>query len=121
MNKLKRVKRLYETSKSYEDGYYECICDEDGEIFGEYFDYEDGGVFNITGFCFKSEWIGLLFHQKNVWHYSFLEPGKQITKEEYDLDYKKYLAKYRLGLYVPDSFLCLFIFLKDYEEPRDFS
>ena len=121
MNKLKRVKKLYDTSQSYEDGYYECLCDEEGEIFGEYFAYENGDILTIKGFCFNSEWIGFVCHAGNNWHYSFLEPGKQITKEEFDLDYKKYLSKYRLGLDVPDSFLCLFILLKDYEEPRDFS
>jgi len=119
--KLKRIKKLYETSHSYEDGYYDCICDEDENILGEYRAYSGtGGNIDIFGFCYNNEWVGCCYYDSFCRYYSFLTIGKQIEKDEFEMDYKKYLVKYRLGLEVPEAFLCLTRFLKDYEEPKDY-
>ncbi len=109
---LKKVKYTYGTSVQ---GSYISFGDKNNTLYGQYFGYDECGNLTHKGFCFCNAWVGEFIFKDNYFYYSFLNPGETITKEEFNIDYKKYLAKYRLGLNVPEGFLCTLIFLKDYE------
>jgi hypothetical protein len=100
------------------NNYYDTIMDENENCFGEYMAYEEGNIY-CRGFAYKDKWVGKLKYGYNLQdsaYYSFLEYEKEISEEQFNYEYRKYLVKHRLGEEVPESFLCLFRYLKDYEE-----
>ena len=118
---LRRVKRkLKGDSKVITNNYFDAIMDVYESCMGEYMSYE-GGFLYCKGFGYKDNWVGKLTYGYSLQYseyYSFLEPGKEISEEQFNQEYRKYLVKHRFGEEVPESFLCLFRYLKDYEEPE---
>lgn len=97
---LRRVKRkLKDDSKIIINNYFNAIMDGYESCMGEYMSYK-GGFLYCKGFRYKDNWVGKLTYGYNLeysGYYSFLEPVKEISEEQFNQEYRKYLVKHRFG------------------------